>query len=73
MNRYRLQSYSFFMGGGLTLPCSVGFTYLFLFVFRPLATSLDDKVSLQDCLELGRTAKVGALSLLTDENLKCLS
>lgn len=28
------------------------------FLFRPLATALDDKVALQDCLETGRTAKV---------------
>lgn len=27
--------------------------------FRPLAASLDDKVILQDCLEIGRKAKVG--------------
>lgn len=43
------------------------------FFFRPLATSLDDKITLQDCLEVGRTAKVGELSLMyqmkTDDNL----
>ena len=30
------------------------------FLFRPLATALDDKVALQDCLEVGRMAKVEA-------------
>lgn len=30
------------------------------FLFRPLTTALDDKVALQDCLELGREAKVEA-------------
>lgn len=34
------------------------------FLFRPLATALDDKVALQDCLELGRKATVGALCLV---------
>lgn len=34
------------------------------FLFRPLATSLDDKVILQDCLEVGRTAKVETFSLI---------
>lgn len=40
------------------------FTCLSAFLFRPLATSLDDKVALQDCLEVGRMAKVEAFSLL---------
>lgn len=35
-----------------------------VFLFRPLATALDDKVALQDCLESGRKAKVEAFSLL---------
>lgn len=33
------------------------------FLFRPLTTALDDKVALQDCLELGRKAKVEAFFL----------
>lgn len=31
---------------------------LCVFLFRPLATAVDKKVHLQDCLESGRTAKV---------------
>lgn len=38
------------------------------FVSRPLATSLDDKVSLQDCLEVGRMAKVEAFTLSLTNN-----
>lgn len=38
------------------------------FLSRPLATSLDDKVSLQDCLEVGRMAKVEALTLFLTNN-----
>lgn len=38
------------------------------FLSRPLATSLDDKVSLQDCLEVGRTAKVEAFTLFLTNN-----
>lgn len=34
------------------------------FLSRPLSTSLDDKVSLQDCLEVGRMAKVEAFTCL---------
>lgn len=33
------------------------------FLTRPLATSQDDRVSLQDCLEVGRMAKVKAFRL----------
>lgn len=32
--------------------------FAFLLLFRPLATALDDKLCLQDCLEVGRTAMV---------------
>ncbi|XP_074537363.1 DNA (cytosine-5-)-methyltransferase 3 beta, duplicate a [Halichoeres trimaculatus] len=32
---------------------------------RPLSTSLDDKVSLQDCLEIGRTAKFDKVRTIT--------
>ncbi|XP_060931196.1 DNA (cytosine-5-)-methyltransferase 3 beta, duplicate a [Limanda limanda] len=35
---------------------------------RPLATSLDDKVSLQDCLELGRTAKFDKVRTITTKS-----
>lgn len=40
------------------------YTCLSALLFRPLATALDDKVALQDCLEVGRMAKVEAFSLL---------
>uniref|UniRef100_A0A8C7FKL2 DNA (cytosine-5-)-methyltransferase n=1 Tax=Oncorhynchus kisutch TaxID=8019 RepID=A0A8C7FKL2_ONCKI len=35
---------------------------------RPLATSLDDKVNLQDCLELGRTAKNNKVRTITTKS-----
>ncbi|XP_041701755.2 uncharacterized protein LOC121538067 isoform X2 [Coregonus clupeaformis] len=35
---------------------------------RPLATSLDDKVNLQDCLELGRTAKYNKVRTITTKS-----
>ncbi|CAN9515439.1 unnamed protein product [Ophioblennius macclurei] len=35
---------------------------------RPLATSLDDKVLLQDCLELGRTAKFEKVRTITTKS-----
>ncbi|XP_062248294.1 DNA (cytosine-5-)-methyltransferase 3 beta, duplicate a [Platichthys flesus] len=35
---------------------------------RPLSTSLDDKVSLQDCLELGRTAKFDKVRTITTKS-----
>ncbi|XP_014002150.1 DNA (cytosine-5)-methyltransferase 3A isoform X1 [Salmo salar] len=35
---------------------------------RPLATSLDDKVNLQDCLELGRTAKYNKIRTITTKS-----
>lgn len=38
------------------------------FLSRPLSTSLDDKVSLQDCLEVGRMAKVEAITLFLTNN-----
>lgn len=39
------------------------FTLLSGISYRPLATSLDDKVTLQDCLESGRQAKVNIIYL----------
>lgn len=39
----------------LTLECKHG---VLVFLLRPLATAVDKKVLLQDCLESGRTAKV---------------
>ncbi|XP_062315006.1 DNA (cytosine-5-)-methyltransferase 3 beta, duplicate a isoform X1 [Osmerus eperlanus] len=35
---------------------------------RPLATSLDDKVELQDCLEVGRTAKFNKVRTITTKS-----
>uniref|UniRef100_A0A4W6EGM2 DNA (cytosine-5-)-methyltransferase n=1 Tax=Lates calcarifer TaxID=8187 RepID=A0A4W6EGM2_LATCA len=35
---------------------------------RPLATSLDDKVALQDCLEVGRTAKFDKVRTITTKS-----
>ncbi|KAF7663585.1 hypothetical protein LDENG_00205990 [Lucifuga dentata] len=35
---------------------------------RPLATSLDDKVTLQDCLEIGRTAKFDKVRTITTKS-----
>ncbi|CDQ60032.1 unnamed protein product [Oncorhynchus mykiss] len=35
---------------------------------RPLATSLDDKVNLQDCLEPGRTAKYNKVRTITTKS-----
>ncbi|XP_014840580.1 PREDICTED: uncharacterized protein LOC106916660 [Poecilia mexicana] len=35
---------------------------------RPLATSLDDKVTLQDCLEVGRTAKFDKVRTITTKS-----
>ncbi|XP_074499588.1 uncharacterized protein LOC141772483 isoform X1 [Sebastes fasciatus] len=35
---------------------------------RPLATSLDDKVNLQDCLELGRSAKFDKVRTITTKS-----
>lgn len=37
------------------------FTLLSGISYRPVATSLDDKVTLQDCLESGRQAKVNVI------------
>ncbi len=65
MNRYRLMhSHILVFRHILTLEVKhlflkvVQYKCLFVFLFRPLATALDDKVALQDCLEMGRKAKV---------------
>lgn len=41
-------------------------------LFRPLATDVEKKVLLQDCLESGRTAKVEASTLIWDLNATVL-
>lgn len=40
--------------------------YIYIFLFRPVATAEDKKVLLQDCLESGRTAKVEKPSRLVE-------
>lgn len=62
MNRYHhtlTVSSSLPPTGTQTLPVSL---------FRPLASDVEKKVLLQDCLESGRTAKVEASTFICDLN-----
>lgn len=72
MNRYvLLHTYIIFLSSNVLLHqkthlrnCLFSICISF---FRPITTSLDDKVALQDCLEGGRKAKVEAFTVTSLE------